>query len=169
MPLRMLSLATGAVAIDADGLIVRKAGGQQRLDLFGADACALKIRAAALRAVAGNRALTVAVVTVQAAASLVPGVIGITAAAGGNPAAVVAEQGLGESAPIEKQHHLIAVAQMTLHQLQQLRRDPRLQRHLLDVDHLLACHTGTAGALAQTQHLVLAAEAIVQGLEGWGG
>ncbi len=119
--------------------------------------------------VVGQRAHAVAVVAVQPPPGLVPGVPGVTALAGGTPAALVADKCRGIAPAVEKQHHLVARRQVLGHQLLQLGGEPRLQPHVLDIQDHLASGLGVAGAASEREVVILAAAGVVQRLQRRGG
>ncbi|MNZ58589.1 hypothetical protein D3C78_766030 [compost metagenome] len=116
-----------------------------------------------------QRAHAVAVVAVQPAPGLMPGVPGVAALAGGAPAALVADKRRGIAAAVEKQHHLVAGRQVLRHQLLQLGGEPGLQPHALDVEDYLTGGLGVAGAPRQAEVVILAALGVVQRLQRGGG
>ncbi len=113
-----------------------------------------------------DRPLTAAVVAMQLGRELVQGHARIAAPALGHPAAVVTHQRRGEAAPVDEHQHLVALAQVLAHQLDERAGHAALQRATADIQTLEAGWLRIAGPLRQAQQLVATALDIVQTLEG---
>ncbi len=139
-------LARGGVAVDAQHRDVRKQQLQAFLGALGAGPHRTQVELAAGRAMTRRRLAVITVMAAQLTGAAVVGHARIAARALGQPTAVVAEQGRGETTPIEEHQHLLPALQGRAHGLEQWLGQTAVQRATAHVKALEAWRLGAAGA-----------------------
>src|SRR3990167_4437879 len=159
-------LARGAVAVHAQYRNLREENAQALFGALGAGTDRAQVDVVAGRAVARLAFDLPAVVAAQLAGALVHGHPRVATRTFRQPAAVVAEQGRGETAAVEKHQYLLAGGQGLGDSLLHGRGDAGVEWPTFHVQSQEPRLLGAAGALVQVQHGVTAAVGVVQTFHG---
>ena len=159
------ALARGAVAVDAQHRVVGKQHRQALFGALGAGADGTQVEVLAFWTVARLPLDMATVVAAQFLIALVHGHACVAAWAFGQPAAVVAEQGRGEAAAVEKYQHLLAGGEGLGDGLLHRPGDARVQWPALHVQAQEARLAGAAGALCQLEQGIAAGVGVVQAFQ----
>ncbi len=158
-------LACRAVAVHTQDRVIREQHFQAFLGALGAGADRAEVNVVALRALLRQALVIAAMVAAQHAGALVYGHARIAARAFGQPAAVVAQQGRGETAAVEENQHLLACLQGLADGLLQWAADAAVQWQALHIQTQHPRRAGAASALVHAQQAVAAGQRVVQGFQ----